>query len=98
MQQRGEMMETKGRFIDWRLSMAETISGIITATGLTAGILLWSIKTYQSKEDAVEMKRQLEKRIEGVEAQITTMRTSLENVARDTSYIRGRLEPKSKEQ
>ena len=90
-------METRGRFIEWRLSMAETISAVITAAGLTASIIMWSMARFEEKDHAVETKVQLEKRMEAIEAQMGTMRLSLETVARDTSYIRGRLEPKSKE-
>lgn len=90
-------METRGRFIEWRLSMAETISAVITAAGLTASIILWSAANFEEKGHAAETKVQLERRMEAIEVQMGTMRVSLETVARDTSYIRGRLEPKSKE-
>jgi hypothetical protein len=87
-------METKGRFIEWRFSPIETAGAAFSLASVCVGITLWSVSTFQSKVDAQEVKVHLEKRIENIEAQMATMRMSLEAVARDTSYIRGRLEPK----
>lgn len=90
-------MDTKGRFIDWRFSAAELIAGMLSLTSIAVGITLWSVSTFQSKDDAIEVKMQLERRMDSLEGQVNTMRLSLEGVARDTSWIRGRLEPKGRD-
>lgn len=87
-------MDTRGKFLDWRFSPIETIGAAFSLATMAVGITLWSISTFQSKSDAQEMKVNLEKRIESIENQMVTMRSSLEVVARDTAYIRGKLEPK----
>jgi hypothetical protein len=87
-------MDTRGKFIEWRFSPIETLGAAFSLASVAVGITLWSVSTFQSKVDAAEVRTHLEKRIESIEAQMTTMRASLEVVARDTSYIRGRLEPK----
>jgi hypothetical protein len=85
-------MDTKGKFIEWRFSPIETAGAAFSLASICVGITLWSVSTFQSKVDAAEVKVHLEKRIENIEAQMVTMRTSLEAVARDTSYIRGKIE------
>lgn len=82
-------MEQKGSILSWKLSLAETIS-----FGITLTILVYFITAnFQSKEDGLV----LEKRIERVENELSTLRTSVNQISVDTSYIRGRLEPKAKE-
>lgn len=49
-------MDTKGRFIDWRFSAAELIAGMLSLTSIAVGITLWSVSTFQSKDDAIEVK------------------------------------------
>lgn len=88
-------MEAKGRFFDWRFSPVEMIGFGFSIATVAVSITLWSVSTFQSKQDAIEVRQQIERRIDAIESQVNTMRQSLENVARDTSYIRGRLEPKS---
>jgi vacuolar-type H+-ATPase subunit I/STV1 len=87
-------MDTRGKFIEWRFSPVETIGAAFSLASVCVGITLWSVSTFQSKQDAQEVKTHLERRIENIEAQMNTIRTSLEHVARDISYVRGRLEPK----
>lgn len=87
-------MDTRGKFLEWRFSPIETVGAAFSLATMAVGITLWSVTTFQSKSDAAEMKFNLERRIESIEAQMSTMRSSLEVVARDTAYIRGKLEPK----
>lgn len=87
-------METKGKVLEWRFSIMETVSAALSLASLAVGITLWSMSTFQRKDDAVEMKAHLERRIDGVESEMRNMRASVEGVAKDVSYIRGRLEPK----
>lgn len=80
-------METKGALMNWKLSLAETLS-----FGITIAILVYFItNNFQSKDDATK----LEKRIEKVENELSALRTTLTQISSDISYIRGRLEPKS---
>jgi hypothetical protein len=87
-------VETRGRILDWRFSLAETAMGMVSIATLAVGITTWSLSTFQSKQDASEMKQQFERRIEGVEGEMRVMRSSLDRIAGNVEYIRGRLEPK----
>jgi hypothetical protein len=87
-------METKGKIIEWRFSIMETFGAALSMASLAVGITLWSIATFQRKEDAIEIKIQLERRIDVIESEVRVMRASVEGVAKDVSYIRGRIEPK----
>lgn len=83
------MMETKGTLLSWKLSLAETLS-----FGISVALLVWFVTTnFQSKEDG----RVLEKRIERVENELSGMKETLSEINSGISYIKGRLEPKNKE-
>lgn len=82
-------METEGTLLKWKLSLAETLS-----FGVSIAILVWFIMTnFQSKADG----RILEKRIERVENELSGMKETLSEINAGISYIKGRLEPKNKE-
>ena len=82
-------METKGTLLSWKLSLAETLS-----FGISVALLVWFVTTnFQSKEDG----RVLEKRIERVENELSGMKETLSEINSGISYIKGRLEPKNKE-
>ena len=78
-------------FMNWRLSLAETISAIFAVVIIT----IWFLNTFQSKNDASTDKNAIDVRVGKVETEMGNMRTSMEVIGRDTSYIRGRLEPKN---
>lgn len=83
------MVETKGTLLSWKLSLAETLS-----FGISVALLVWFVTTnFQSKEDG----RVLEKRIERVENELSGMKETLSEINSGISYIKGRLEPKNKE-
>lgn len=90
-------MDTHGKFTSWRFSVIEAIGAAISLSSLAVGITLWSISTFQNKEDAIESKRMIEARIATVEDQVRMNRASLDAMAKDVSYIRGRLEPRLEE-
>lgn len=81
-------MEQKGSILNWRLSLAESLALAATVATLT----LWITTRFQSKEEALK----LEQRVIAVEAEISSLRSSMNSIAVDVSYIRGRLEPKTK--
>lgn len=82
-------METRGTLLSWKLSLAETLS-----FGISVALLVWFVTTnFQSKEDG----RVLEKRIERVENELSGMKETLSEINSGISYIKGRLEPKNKE-
>lgn len=85
-------METKGSILGWKLNLAESIAMAITAVS----IVLWANSTFQDKFDAIEVKKALEERVSRVELELSNLRRDINSIAVDTSYIRGRLEPKSK--
>lgn len=81
-------MEQAGTLLKWKLTLAETL-----AFGVTVAVMVvWLSTNYQSKEDASK----LEGRIERVELEMSQMREGISNISKDVSYIRGRLEPRSK--
>lgn len=88
-------MDERGGLLGLRFSPMEVLGGAFSLAAMAVSITLWSIATFQSKQDAVLIKAELEKRIESVEGEVQLMRQSLESVAKDVSYIRGRIEPKS---
>lgn len=81
-------MDQTGNLLKWKLTFAETL-----AFGVTVAVLVtWLSTNYQSKTDA----HKLETRIERVELEMSQMREGINNISRDVSYIRGRLENKGK--
>ena len=50
---------------------------------------------FQSKSDAEKMENDLKDWIRKVEADVSKVQSSLENIGKDVSYIRGRIEPKN---
>jgi hypothetical protein len=88
-------LEKTLRLTGWRFSLAETAAFGFSLTSMSVAITLWTVGTFQSKEDAKEIKAQLEIRIQSIEQQTKELRNSVDGVAKDVSYIRGRLEPKN---
>jgi len=81
-------MEQTGTLLKWKLTLAETL-----AFGVTVAVMVvWLSTNYQSKAEALK----LENRIERVELEMSQMREGISNISKDVSYIRGRLEPRSK--
>nr|BFD58917.1 hypothetical protein CKG001_10240 [Bdellovibrio sp. CKG001] len=85
------------------LKPREVIGFGITIASVTAGVVLWSTNTFQSKESAGKFERdtaathsRLEKRMDTYENEQKAIRTEIGGIRADTSYIRGRLEPKIK--
>lgn len=77
-------MEHKGPLLQWRLSLAETLS-----FGITVAVLVFFItEKFQSKEDATK----LERRVEKVEAEISQVKDGISLISKDVSYIRGKIE------
>lgn len=81
-------MEHKGSLLSWRLSLAESLA----MAAVVASVTLWMTTRFQSKEDASKQ----DTRITAVETELSSLRTGINNVAVDVSWVRGRLEPKSK--
>lgn len=81
-------MEQTGNLLKWKLTLAETL-----AFGVTVAVMVvWLSTNYQSKAEALK----LESRIERVEMEMSQMRAGINQIASDVSYIKGRLEPRSK--
>ena len=81
-------MEQTGNLLKWKLTLAETL-----AFGVTIAVMVvWLSTNYQSKAEALK----LESRIERVEMEMSQMRAGINQIASDVSYIKGRLEPRSK--
>jgi len=84
----GSNMEQTGNLLKWKLTLAETLAFGATLTV----IITWMSTNYQSKSEALK----LENRIERVETEISQMRDGINKISADVSYIRGRLEPRTK--
>lgn len=81
-------MDQKGPLLQWKLSLAETLS-----FGITVAFFVWFVtEKFQSKEEAFK----LERRVEKVEADISLVKEGISAISKDVSYIRGRLEPRAK--
>jgi len=76
-------MDISGSLLQWNLSLAETIGACATVSA----IVLWFGKTFQSKEDAKDMN----KRIEKVESELGQLKSGVNQIAVDVSFIRGAL-------
>lgn len=82
----GEDLEQRGNLLQWRLSLAESLALAATVATLT----LWLTAKFQSKEDA----EKLEKRVAAVEQELASLRSSMNSIAVDVSFIRGVLSPR----
>lgn len=75
--------------LKWRLTLAETLAfGVTVAT-----LVLWLSDKFQSKDEGFK----IEKRVENLEIKISNLSDGINSIAKDLSYIRGRLEPSSKD-
>lgn len=77
--------------IKW--SIFEVVSFAVTIAAITSSIILWSLSNFQSKDDAVSFKNDIDNRVSKVESDVQTIRNSTTQISVDVSYIRGRLEP-----
>ena len=87
-------MNVQGKIIKW--SIEEVVAFAVTVASITTAIILWSISNFQSKQEANDLKANLTDRLSKVELEVQILRSSVGQISVDVSYIRGRLEPKSK--
>lgn len=87
-------MEKSGN--SFKFGLVEIVGFAITIASVTTSIILWSISTFQSKEDAKSYKIDVDARVSKLENNLQTMQSSTQQILVDVSYIRGRLEPKTK--
>lgn len=87
-------MNVQGKIIKW--SIEEVAAFAVTVASITTAVILWSISNFQSKEEANDLKANLTDRLSKVELEVQILRSSVGQISVDVSYIRGRLEPKSK--
>lgn len=85
-------MNVQGRIIKW--SIEEVAAFAVTVASITTAVILWSISNFQSKEEASELKQNINDRLSKVELEVQILRSSVGQISVDVSYIRGRLEPK----
>lgn len=77
-------MEHKGSLLSWRLSLAESLA----MAAVVASVTLWMTTKFQSKEDAAKQ----DTRISAVESEQSNLRSSINSIAVDISYVRGKIE------
>lgn len=87
-------MNVQGKIIKW--SIEEVVAFAVTVASITTAIILWSISNFQSKQEANDLKNTVNERLSKVELEVQILRSSVGQISVDVSYIRGRLEPKSK--
>jgi hypothetical protein len=87
-------MNVQGKIIKW--SIEEVAAFAVTVASITTAVILWSISNFQSKEEASELKQNINERLSKVELEVQILRSSVGQISVDVSYIRGRLEPKGK--
>jgi hypothetical protein len=90
------------------MDSAVTLQLVLICFGVASvavGITIWAVYTFQSKDDAKESEKNLREmllntRVElahdiaGLSSDLTSLRNEYSSMAKDISYIRGRLEPK----
>lgn len=87
-------MNVQGKIIKW--SVEEVAAFAVTIASITTAVILWSISNFQSKDEANDLKANLNDRLSKVELEVQILRSSVGQISVDVSYIRGRLEPKGK--
>ena len=87
-------MNVQGKIIKW--SIEEVVAFAVTVASITTAIILWSISNFQSKDEANSLKASIGERLTKVEMEVQILRSSVGQISVDVSYIRGRLEPKTK--
>ena len=87
-------MNVQGKIIKW--SIEEVVAFAVTVASITTAIILWSISNFQSKQEANDLKNTVNERLSKVELEVQILRSSVGQISVDVSYIRGRLEPKTK--
>ena len=87
-------MNVQGKIIKW--SIEEVAAFAVTVASITTAIILWSISNFQSKQEANDLKNTVNERLSKVELEVQILRSSVGQISVDVSYIRGRLEPKTK--
>lgn len=87
-------MNVQGRIIKW--SIEEVAAFAVTVASITTAVILWSISNFQSKDEANDLKNTVNERLSKVELEVQILRSSVGQISVDVSYIRGRLEPKTK--
>ena len=87
-------MNVQGKIIKW--SIEEVAAFAVTIASITTAIILWSISNFQSKQEANDLKNTVNERLSKVELEVQILRSSVGQISVDVSYIRGRLEPKTK--
>lgn len=86
----GSLTDSDNKFSLPNVQMSAGLTASIIAVVVTS--VIYIADKYQSKEEA----RKMETRIEKVEDQMAAMRSGINEIHADVSYIRGRLEPKGK--
>jgi hypothetical protein len=81
-------------FKTFRFSAYEVIAAMVSLATMAVGITLWSISTFQTKEEYRERQLVVERRLDILESQMRAMNDTISGVARDVSYIRGKIETK----
>jgi hypothetical protein len=77
---------------NWKISLPN----LLVLMSMVVGVTTWSFQTFQSKEVAHREHAQFDARIQAAEGEIRNMHSTISDVAKDVSYIRGRLEPRVK--
>lgn len=75
------------------VSVSQAVAAAFAFVSVAVSITIWSLGTFQTKEDAREDRQSIDQRIAAVEEQVLQIQMTMQGVARDTAYIRGRLEP-----
>lgn len=89
-------------FFHWRFSPVEMLGFGFSIACVAVSITIWTVFTFQTKDDARGVKIEFEDKIKGVKneveglrSELSNVRSGVESIGKDVSYIRGRLEPKT---
>lgn len=67
---------------------------MVSLATMAVGITLWATSTFQTKDDYREHKTTVERRLDLLEGEMRSMNHVITGVAKDVSYIRGKIETK----
>lgn len=71
------------------------VSICFSVSAVIVGGFAYFVNKFQTKSDAMRVEDGLKMWIEKVEADVSMVKTSLDRISENVSYIRGRIEPKT---
>lgn len=88
---RTQIIDDNTRFV---LPVWPLITGVVSFMGCVVALTWWVSVTFFTKEEARALEVRTDQKVIGVQNQVDRISGTVEQVARDTAFIRGKLEGK----